>query len=591
MLKTLTVWNFALLEYVKIEFGAGLNILTGETGAGKSILIDALGAVLGKRLSASAIRNGCQWLRVEAVFSLNAQERLKRLLEEQAILVEDDELIITRQVSHNGKNSVLLNGCRVTLTLLKEIGAYLVDIHGQHDNLALLRPENQLVLLDSLDTAIKKQLKIYQQSFAMCNDCKKRLKAIENDKKHKAERLELLRWQEKEIEEADLKEEEDAYIEKEIRKLSNAEKIASFIEESYALLNGDTNSKTLNILTALSKVKKNLEALARFDNEFDNVCKMVENACCELQEAAYEIRDCSSYVEFEPHRLAALESRMSIIDKLCRKYGATVTDVLTHLSKVKDELQRIENYDVDLKDLQTALKKATDTLKEEAQKLTKLRTAAAKDFSAHVGTQIKELGMQKAHFAIALQRAEYSEVGADSVVMLFSANMGEKARPLQDVASGGELSRIALAIKAVSAASDDSPPSMVFDEIDTGIGGKTARMVAFRIAMVAKHRQVLCITHLPQIACMADEHLYIHKETIKGRTLTNVQHLAEKERIHEIARMASGSDITAAALDNAREMVDNARIKRAEISRGLLTQGGNNVRRFMGKDTKERNDL
>ena len=569
MLRTLTVWNFALLEHVRIEFGAGLNILTGETGAGKSILIDALGAVLGSRLSASAIRSGCEWLRVEAVFDIEEQVSLKALLEEQAIPTEDAELIITRQVSHKGKNSVLLNGCRVTLALLKEIGAHLVDIHGQHDNLALLRPENQLVLLDSSDAPIEKQRRLYQKSFAAWNDAKKRLKAKEEEAQNTTERLDLLHWQEKEIEEAELKEGEDERLEAEIRKLANAEKISGFVEESYALLNGEAGGKALNVLAALSKVKKNLESLARFDHALDNACKMVDNAYCDLQEASYEIRDYGADLEFDPQRLDALESRMGVIDKLCRKYGATAADVLAHLAKVRAELQHIENYDVDLEDLKAALKKSEAALKEEAAKLTKLRNAAASALSARIGEQIKALGMERARFSIALRAADYGAAGADDIVMLFSANAGEKEQPLQDVASGGELSRVALAVKAVSAANDDSPPSMVFDEIDTGIGGKTARMVAERIAMVALHRQVLCITHLPQIACMADEHLYIHKETAEGRTLTEVQLLSEGERINEIARMASGSDITAAALDNAREMVDNARIKRAEISRNF----------------------
>ena len=569
MLRTLTVWNFALLEHVRIEFGAGLNILTGETGAGKSILIDALGAVLGSRLSASAIRSGCEWLRVEAVFDIEEQASLKALLEEQAIPTEDAELIITRQVSHKGKNSVLLNGCRVTLALLKEIGAHLVDIHGQHDNLALLRPENQLLLLDSSDALIEKQRRLYQKSFAAWNDAKKRLKAKEEEAQNTTERLDLLHWQEKEIEEAELKEGEDERLEAEIRKLANAEKISGFVEESYALLNGEAGSKALNVLAALSKVKKNLESLARFDHALDNACKMVDNAYCDLQEASYEIRDYGADLEFDPQRLDALESRMGVIDKLCRKYGATAADVLAHLAKVKAELQHIENYDVDLEDLKAALKKSEAALKDEAAKLTKLRTAAASALSTRIGEQVKALGMERARFFIALRAADYGAAGADDIVMLFSANAGEKEQPLQDVASGGELSRVALAVKAVSAANDDSPPSMVFDEIDTGIGGKTARMVAERIAMVALHRQVLCITHLPQIACMADEHLYIHKETAEGRTLTEVQLLSEGERINEIARMASGSDITAAALDNAREMVDNARIKRAEISRNF----------------------
>ena len=571
MLRTLTVWNFALLEHVKVDFGSGLNILTGETGAGKSILIDALGSVLGCRLSASSIRSGCEWLRVEAVFGLENQKTLREILEEQAIPVEEEELIVTRQISHKGKNSVLLNGCRVTLSFLRDLGAHLVDIHGQNENLALLRPENQLRLLDQSDARIETQLTVYQKSFSVWNMCKKKLRQKKEEARNNAERLDLLHWQEKEIEEAHLKEGEDEAIEAEIRKLSNAEKISSFVEESYALLNGDPGGKALNILTALSKVKKNMEALSRFDDGLENAYKMIENSYCELQESSYEIRDYASDMEFDSQRLDMLENRLDAIDKLRKKYGATVADVLAYLANVKDELDRIENYDIDVRDLEMELEQSTTDMKKEAEKLTTLREGAARHLSARICDQIKELGMAKAQFSIVLKTlTEYSINGADAIVMLFSANAGEKEQPLQDVASGGELSRVVLAIKAVSAAGDDSPPSMVFDEIDTGIGGKTARMVAERIAMVALHRQVLCITHLPQIACMANTHLYIRKETTGERTTTEVQILSENERINEIARMASGSDITMAALDNAREMVDNARIKQAEISRKFM---------------------
>ena len=555
MLKTLTVWNFALLEHVKIEFGAGLNILTGETGAGKSILIDALGAVLGKRLAATAIRSGCEWLRVEAVFDLEAQTALKSLLEEQAIPVEDDELIITRQVSHKGKNSVLLNGCRVTLALLKELGAYLVDIHGQHDNLALLRPENQLLLLDTSDAAIEKQRDVYQKSFAAWNDCKKQLRAKEEEAKNTTERLDLLHWQEKEIEEADLKEGEDERIEAEIKKLSNAEKISGFVEESYALLNGDVGGKALNVLAALSKVKKNLESLSRFGNELDNACKMVENAYCDLQEASYEIRDYGSDMEFDPHRLDSLESRMSVIDKLCRKYGATTTDVLAHLAKIKAELQSIENYDVDLEDLKAALKNAADTLKEEAQKLTKLRSAAAKALSAHVGEQIKALGMEKAHFSIALRAADYSAAGADDIVMLFSANAGEKEQPLQDVASGGELSRVMLAVEvSLAERAAQSDHTFLFDEVDAGVGGRAAQTVGRRLAKLAEKHQVIVVTHLAQVAAHAATQAVVVKEEDESGAKTDVAIVAGDERLGELARMLSGSD-TEAARAHAAELL------------------------------------
>lgn len=568
MLKSLTVWNFALLEHVQVEFQSGLNILTGETGAGKSILIDSLGAVLGARMSADMVRSGCDWLRVETVFSLEDESLgLHELLTQQAIDDSDKELIITRQLTRAGRSTALVNGCHVTLAILRQIGAYLVDIHGQNENLALLKEENQFHLLDGYDPDVAEALAAYECAYREWREKKKAYTEKQQASREYAQRLDMLHWQDKEISEANLKAGEDEALETEIRKLSHAEKIVGSIEESYELLEGGGGSG-LGVLPALSQVKKDLEDISRFDDALANAQKMVEEAYISLQEASYELRDYGESVEFSPARLDQLQSRMDVIYRLCKKYGATLDDVLAHQEKVERELSEIENYDEDIAALEKEIAALEKELGKKAAALTELRRAAAKDLSSAIEEQLFALGMPKAQLAIRVEpAADYGPRGRDEVAMFFSANPGEAEKPLQRVASGGELSRIALAIKTVVSSRDSSVPSMVFDEIDTGIGGRTAQMVAERIALVAQYKQVLCITHLPQIACMADAHLYISKRTEEGTTATQIRPLSERERISEIARMASGADMTTASLDNAREMVSHAKMKKDAFRR------------------------
>ena len=568
MLKSLTVWNFALLEHVQVEFQSGLNILTGETGAGKSILIDSLGAVLGARMSADMVRSGCDWLRVEAVFSLEDESLgLHELLTQQAIDDSDKELIITRQLTRAGRSTALVNGCHVTLAILRQIGAYLIDIHGQNENLALLKEENQFHLLDGYDPDVAEALAAYECAYREWREKKKAYDEKQQASREYAQRLDMLHWQDKEISEANLKAGEDEALETEIRKLSHAEKIVGSIEESYELLEGGGGSG-LGVLPALSQVKKDLEDISRFDDALANAQKMVEEAYISLQEASYELRDYGESVEFSPARLDQLQSRMDVIYRLCKKYGATLDDVLAHQEKVERELSEIENYDEDIAALEKEIAALEKELGKKAAALTELRRAAAKDLSSAIEEQLFALGMPKAQLAIRVEpAADYGPRGRDEVAMFFSANPGEAEKPLQRVASGGELSRIALAIKTVASSRDSSVPSMVFDEIDTGIGGRTAQMVAERIALVAQYKQVLCITHLPQIACMADAHLYILKRTEEGTTATQIRPLSERERISEIARMASGADMTTASLDNAREMVSHAKMKKDAFRR------------------------
>lgn len=562
MLNTLTVWNFALLEHIQIEFDKGLNILTGETGAGKSILIDALGAMLGNRLSTDLIRNGCDWLRVEAVFSLENQPKVESFLQEQLISTEGGELIITRQITRSGRGSILINGSHTTLSVLKTLGTLLVDIHGQSENLALLKPENQFALVDESTEELQQALAAYKEPYYAYQKTAKALKEKKASSQDYEQRLDMLRWQIKEIEAAELQENEDEELQRSINKMANAEKISRYIGNACELLYGGGHSGQ-GAVSGLEEAVESLKALSRFDDALDNALTALQEAVIQVKEAGYDVRDYADSLEFDSHLLDQQQGRMDVIDKLRKKYGATIADIMAYYDKCQQELANIENYDEDIEVLEKLVSEKRALAEAAANELTQRRQEAAELLSEKIQVHLTALGMPAAKFQIAVAACENLTVlGKDKLEILFSANPGQEPKPIQKVASGGELSRIALAMKAVMAARDTSPASMVFDEIDTGIGGKTAQMVAERIAMVAAGKQVLCITHLPQIACMADNHLYISKYVMDEQTSTCIHALALEERINEIARMASGANVSSASLDNAREMIAYAKLKK-----------------------------
>ena len=572
MLQSLRVWNFALLEEVTVEFGGGLNILTGETGAGKSILIDALGAILGQRISSDAIRSGADALRAEAVFSLDeSDEGLCSLLAEQEIECED-ELIILRKVARTGKGSILVNGSHVTLTFLKKLAPHLVDIHGQNENLALLREDAQRSLLEGGDSDLRVRLTAYAEVYA---DWKEKMRLREEraeEIEDIGERLDMLRWQEKEIAEAELCEGEDEELEAEIRRLSHAERLVENAAEASDLLSEDTE-EGLAVLSTLARVTHALDEIARYDDGLANAQTMIEEAYISLQEASYEVRDYLDGIDADPARLDRIQTRMDVLDHLKKKYGGTIPAVLDRLSSVRRELESVDSFDMDMAQLDKDIAALYKQMKAMARALTQRRQKVGTALSEDIVRELQGLGMEKARFRIVVTPEEkYTSCGADSLAMLFSANVGEEEKPLEKIASGGELSRIALAIKSIVAARDTGGTSMVFDEIDAGIGGRTAQMVAERIAFVAHYKQVLCITHLPQIACMADEHLYIAKSVKGDVTVTQVEALSADERVREIARMASGDDVTEAALANAREMLAVAQQKKATFQKNTKTK-------------------
>lgn len=563
MLKTLSIWNFALIEHVQIDFDKGLNILTGETGAGKSILLGALGMVIGRRTNIDAIRSGCEFMRVEAVFTLD-NNLVKDFLTKYNILVEDDDLIITRQININGKNSVQINNCHTTMAILRQLGELLVDIHGQHANQALLKPIKQLSLIDMYDgNAIQKQKEAYLEKYYQWLQIKQKLADSKINTQEMAQRLDMLKWQINEIENAKLTLGEDEKLESEIKVLANAEKISLLTQDAYKLLYEGENGK-FAILSSLSQVRKDLENLAQYDENMAKVHQILDEAYFQIQDSADEIRSYGESIDYNPQKLDMMQSRLNDIDKLKRKYGNTTEEILNYLAKAKEELTYIENYDDNLAKLEQELSLLAKDVSQEALILHELRQKSAKALEMAIMKELASLSMADAKLVINLTlNNDFTENGADDVEVLFSANLGEDLKSLAKIVSGGELSRIALALKTITAKKDDID-LMVFDEVDTGVGGKTAQMMAEKIARIALYRQVICITHLPQIAAMADAHFYISKETKNNKTFTTIDEINYDAKLAEIARMSSGIDLTQASLENAEEMLTNAR-KRKEL--------------------------
>lgn len=559
MLKTLSIWNFALIEHIQIDFNQGLNILTGETGAGKSILLGALGMVIGRRTNVDAIRTGCDFMRVEAVFTIDKNLAIKEFLADCNILLEDDYLIVTRQINSNGRNSVQINNCHTTMSILRQLGEMLVDIHGQHANQALLKPTKQLALVDLYGNAsIEEQKLIYVEKYQQWLKLKQKLDDSKINTQEMAQRLDMLKWQINEIEMAKLSIGEDEKLEAEIKVLANAEKISLLTQDAYKLLYEGESGK-YSVLSSLSQVRKDMETLSRYDENLTKTYQLIDEAYFQIQDSAEEIRNYGENIDYSPQKLDRLQSRMDDIDKLRRKYGNTIEEILAYAKKIKMELDYIENYDSNIAQLEQELTVLSEELHKEAMILHELRQDSAKILEQKIMQELVSLSMADARLIININSVDnFTENGADEIEILFSANIGEDLKPLPKIVSGGELSRIALAIKTITAQKDDID-LMVFDEVDIGVGGKTAQMMAEKIAHIAFFRQVICITHLPQIAAMADAHFYINKQTRDNKTFSNIKQIDYSARLAEIARMSSGSDLTQASLENAEEMLANAR--------------------------------
>ena len=564
MLRSLSISNFALIKKTEIQFRDGLNVLSGETGAGKSILIDALGLVLGGRASVENIRHGTDGFRIEAVFEITKEHPIQAVLAEEGIETEEDgSLIISRRYTTAGKNTITVNGCHVTLKMLKLLATHLVDMHGQHENQSLLRPSVQLALLDRYDKTSAKKLAEYQVSYDAWRSASAELARLTDSEGEQEQRLDMLRWQIDEITGAELKTGEEDALDQEIKLMSNSEKITESLRECYRLFYGSSRQES-GALAQLSEIQKELESVCRYEERFQEHVSVVCEAVCQLEECARDVTDYGQNLSYDANRMDQMQRRKDILYKLRKKYGPTIEDVLAYCKRAEAEVEEIIHREERISEWQKKESIARREMTNKADALTVLRKESGTELAEKIVYHLKQLGMMNVSVAFDVQQTgTYTPMGNDQVTILFSSNLGQSPQPIQKVASGGEISRFAIALKAIGSWQEDVE-TMVLDEIDSGIGGQTAQMVAERIAVIAARKQVLCITHLPQIACYADMHLYVEKQEEAEETISRVRCLEESERIEELARLTAGS-VTELSLRHAEEMLLSATEKKTQL--------------------------
>ncbi|MDH4161506.1 MAG: DNA repair protein RecN [Nitrospirota bacterium] len=562
MLKELNIKNFAIIDQLRVEFGPGLNVFTGETGAGKSIVVDALNLALGERASGDLIRTGAQEAVVEAAFELNshAPTAIGRILSEQGIeMNEGDDLIVRRILAASGKNKVYINGSLANLATLAAIGAHLADIHGQHEHQSLLSLEQQMEMLDSFGNLLKLR-SAFGELFIGLRTLREELSGLEAGEREKAQREDLLRYQVNEIEAARLKPGEDEELLAEQRVLANAEKLGGLAQAADQVLYSSEGSALAGLKRAITSIRD----IVAIDPTLSPTLEMLESGKAQLEEAAREVATYADRVEFDPARLESIGDRLDLIQKLKKKYGATLAEIIAFGETAAAELEKIERSGEEMDRLRKEIAGLKDQITVKAAELTKKRAAAARELEKKVETELGHLGMKKTTFAVRIEQEAGDDTadghkagprGADRIEFLISANPGEEPRSLAKIASGGELSRIMLALKTILVEGDPIP-TLVFDEVDAGIGGAVAEEVGRKLKRIAGKRQVFCITHLAQIASMASSHYGVAKAVKKDRTSTEVRLLEQRERIDEVARMLGGKTITDATIKHAQEMIE-----------------------------------
>ena len=547
MLSLLHIENIAVIERSDISFDAGFNVLTGETGAGKSIVIDAISAILGERAYRDMIRTGANKASVRAVFTD---------VPEYPWFVEngveyDPETIIQREIYLDGKNVCRVNGSLVTVSILRKLGIQLINIHGQHDSASLFDEANHLKFLD--DFAENEDIRTdYSEKYARVADLRNEIERMTMDEGEKLRRMETLRYQIEEIEKAQLEAGEDETLEARRKVLQNAEKIADSMNDAVENLYGSDDSD--GAATMLSIAERALARVAKFDDAISELHERVADLMYQVQDLAEGVRDARDDLAYSADELERIESRLDVIHRLRRKYGVTCADILEYLEKAKQELDEIEFADDHLERLKGKLLKAEKAAWDAAYRLRDNRVAASEQLSAKILTELAQLDMPKVQFSCEFTELELTANGADAVAFYMSANAGEALKPMSKVASGGELARIMLAMKNVLA-EQDQVSTLIFDEVDTGVSGRAAQKVAEKLRSVARNKQVLCVTHLPQIAAMGDTHMLIAKSERDGRTYTTVTPLDHNGRMQEVARIIGGAQITETTLKSAAEML------------------------------------
>lgn len=571
MLVTLSIRNLAVVEEVDVVFHPGFHVLSGETGAGKSIIIDALGLIAGGRSSADLIRYGCEKAEMEALFEMEPSHPVWLTLEKLGIHCEPEEhLVIRRELNTQGKSTSRINGQLVNLTMLREVGEKLINIHGQHEHQSLLRAESHLGLLDTYGSEVIGPVKAkYQERYSKFITAEKELRALQESSQRAYQLLDMYRFQLEEIAAASLTRGEDELLGEERVKLSHSEKMMDSVAGAYDLLSGQRGLEAVSI--ALSRI----EDISGYDSKgLQPIVEQLQSAFYQLEDATFQLRDYREKIEFNPARLEEVEQRLNLISGLRRKYGDSVELILSYYDQISHETDQLENKDERLEKLRAERDKMLNLVMESAEELSKVRKQCAEELAAQVESELKDLQMERTTLRVQItpfedpkgiewngRRIRLNRQGADNAEFLISPNPGEPLRPLGKIASGGELSRMMLAMKSIFAR-HDRIPVLIFDEVDTGVSGRAAQSIAEKLFRLSSTCQVFSITHLPQVACMADHQYLIEKHVYDGRTMTQVESLSDEGRVKELARMLGGVEITEKTLHHAQEMLNLAEAKK-----------------------------
>jgi DNA repair protein RecN (Recombination protein N) len=565
MLLELKIKNFVIIEDLAISFGRGLNILTGETGSGKTILIDALSGVLGEKMTTDMIRTGFEKATLEATFDISSAPQVRRILDESGIDCDDDALVLRRELYSSGKGRSFANAVQIPASKLKEISEYLIDIHGQNEHQNIVKVSRHRELLDSFG-GLESEVAAVRAIHEKLQDLKDRLNSFEIDEREKARRIEFNSFAIREIDAAGLKTGEDEELKSESVLLNNSEKLFKEINNASRLMGGDGG-----ILQKLKMAEQGLSKISEYDPEIAGILDTIKQALYSLEDASAYLRDYESNIDFSPERINQVEERLALISSLRKKYGDTIQDILNYADRARKELEFINSGEEEMERLKAQYRQAVKEAKELALRLSDRRKEVARRLESRIVKELADLGMSGTQFRVSIQREvnPQGEIeadnkryvlyphGLDRIEFLLSANVGEDLRQLRKVASGGEMSRIMLAIKNVIL-SADIVESLVFDEVDAGIGGKIAEIVGRKLKSLAGNRQVLVVTHLPQIAAMSDSHYSVLKGKTGERITTLVKQLNPKEKVKEIARMLAGETVTDLSIKHAEEMVRNA---------------------------------
>jgi len=550
MLLEISIKNFAIIESISLNFEKGMTVLTGETGAGKSIIIDAMNMMLGARATTDVIRHGAPKAEIEGLFSFENSRALTEIFAEQGLEL-GDEIIIRREILRNGRSISRVNGQLVNLSVLKLIGQHLVDIHGQHDQEELMRPQLHIQMLDEFGDAIFLNLKeAYQNSFDTYRRMRKQVLDLKkNQQEHKA-RIEMLEFQIAEIESVNLKAGEDISLNQERDKLLNHKNIADTLTNAYSMLDNEEFSSLANVRSAMN----DMESIEEFDTDYREISSTLSESYFALEDVTKRLESIIDDLDFDGNRLLQVESRLDLIYTITRKYGGNVDDVLLYFAKITEEYNLLTGNNLSSEDMEIELKKLEKQLVELANEVAKARHEIAIGLEAEIKRELQDLYMEKAQFQVRFTKGKFSREGNELVEFFISTNPGEDFKPLVKVASGGELSRLMLAIKSAFSRKEGKT-SIVFDEVDTGVSGRVAQAIAQKIHKIGQHGQVLAISHLPQVIAIADYQFFIEKISDEHTTVSTVRLLTREERVQEVAKMLAGDDVTEAALTQARELL------------------------------------